>query len=275
MKTIALTGASGLIGSRIIELLGENFSFLPLRQEDGLDITDSAGLKSKVQSLKFDFLLHLAAYTNVDGAEKDREFCHRINVLGTRNLLDVCSAKNAKMIFISTDFVFDGTKNEPLDETTKPNPLGYYAQTKYEAEQLVKGQAMIARLTTPYRKEFNGKKDVVRTLKSVLEEGKQLHMITDNLVVPTFIDDIALALGHLIENYSPEIFHLVGSQAVSSYQMALMIADRWHLDKSLISFTTYAEYAKDKAARPQWSHIISTKDVGVRMKSFEEGLHHL
>ncbi len=264
--TVAITGSTGLIGSRIIELLSERFTFLPLRMEDGIDITDSAGLKSKVQSLKFDFLLHLAAYTNVDKAEVEREICHKINVDGTKNLLDICEAKGAKMILISTDFVLDGSTPEPKDETAIPHPVGYYAQTKYEAEQLVKGKGMIVRITTPYRDEFPGKKDIVRTIKSLLEEGKPLSMVADNLVVPTAIDDIAHALGYLIEHFSPEIYHVVGPEAMSSYDLAMRIADKWHLNKSLITKTTHAEYGHGKAPRPQYGNIVSKKNIGISLK---------
>jgi dTDP-4-dehydrorhamnose reductase len=307
MKTIAITGSTGLIGSRIIELLSDRFTFLPLRMEDGIDITNKTTLSSQLAARSFDILLHLAAYTNVDKAEVERKICHKINVDGTKNLLEICEAKGAKMILISTDFVFDGMpihgnpslgkvdspyqykdkkasgilpygKGDPeggrgfliptYTEISTPHPLGYYAQTKYEAEQLVKGKGMIVRITTPYRDEFPGKKDIVRTIKSLLEEGKPLSMVADNLVVPTAIDDIARALGYLIEHFSPEIYHLVGPEAMSSYDLAMRIADKWHLNKSLITKTTHAQYGHGKAPRPQYGNIVSRKNIGIKPRSF-------
>jgi dTDP-4-dehydrorhamnose reductase len=282
--TVAITGSTGLIGSRIIELLSDRFTFLPLRMEDGVDITNKHTLSSQLAARSFDILLHLAAYTNVDKAETEREICHKINVEGTKNLLDICEAKGAKMILISTDFVFDGLSlsrhPDPAvagegsraqgiptyTEISTPHPLGYYAQTKYEAEQLVKGKGMIVRITTPYRDEFPGKKDIVRTIKSLLEEGKPLSMVADNLVVPTAIDDIARALGYLIERFSPEIYHLVGPEAMSSYDLAMRIADKWHLNKSLITKTTHAQYGHGKAPRPQYGNIVSRKMIGLEMR---------
>lgn len=300
---VAITGSTGLIGSRIVELLSKKFEFIPLRQEDGVDITNHKTLSSQLAAGSFDFLLHLAAYTNVDGAETNRELCHNINVTGTKNLFDICRKKGAKMVLFSTDFVFDGL---PLDRHPDPDvagegsphkfqisssqinpntqvptyvesspchPLCYYAQTKHESEQVVKAAAMIIRLTTPYRASFEPKKDIVRTIKSLLEQGKELTMITDNLLVPTYIDDIALATGHLLAHYSPEIFHSVGATAHSAYDMGQMIAKRWNLDASLIKPTTHTEYSHGRAAaRPQYAHIISTKDLGVKMVGFEEGL---
>ncbi|MEI7652751.1 MAG: sugar nucleotide-binding protein [bacterium] len=310
---IAITGSTGLIGSRFIELLSNKFDFIPLRQEDGVDITNRESLQSTVVSRQFDFLLHLAAYTNVDGAETNRELCHNINVTGTKNLFDICQKKGAKMVLFSTDFVFDGRPlgrhpdpavagegshhkfqsappwrggpNSQINSSTQVptyvesspcHPLSYYAQTKYESEQVVQDAAMIVRLTTPYRSTFEPKKDIVRTIKSLLEQGKELTMITDNLLVPTYIDDIALATGHLLAHYSPEIFHAVGTTAHSAYDMGQMIAQRWNLDSSLIIPTTHAQYSQGRAAaRPQYAHIISTKDLGVKMKGFEEGLRML
>lgn len=264
MKTVAITGSTGLIGSRIIELLSDRFTFLPLRMEDGIDITNKETLSSQPAARSFDYLLHLAAYTNVDKAESERELCHKINVDGTKNLLEICEAKGAKMILISTDFVLDGSTPEPKNESAIPHPVGYYAQTKYEAEQVVKGKGMIIRITTPYRDDFPGKKDIVRTIRSLLEEGKSLTMIADNLVVPTYIDDIALALGYLIEHFSPEIYHVVGPEAISSYDLAMRIADKWHLNKSLITKTTHAQYGHGKAPRPQYGNIVSRKNIGIK-----------
>ena len=126
---------------------------------------------------------------------------------------------------------------------------------------------MIVRITTPYRDEFPGKKDIVRTIKSLLEEGKPLSMVADNLVVPTAIDDIAHALGYLIERFSPEIYHLVGPEAMSSYDLAMRIADKWHLNKSLITKTTHAQYGHGKAPRPQYGNIVSSKNIGHQMSS--------
>ncbi len=301
MKTVAITGSTGLIGSRIIELLSDRFDFIPLRVEDGVDITNKESLSLQLAARSFDYLLHLAAYTNVDKAETERELCHKINVEGTRNLLDICESKGAKMILISTDFVFDGlpipvnpsfgkvaSKSETegvkdgkgdslslaarssqlpqYSEDSVPHPLGYYAQTKYEAEQLVNGKGMIVRITTPYRDNFPGKRDIVRTIKSLLEEGKKVAMVADNLVVPTAIDDIALALGYLMEHFSPDIYHVVGPEAMSSYDLAMRIAGKWHLDKNLISKTTHTQYGHGKAPRPQYGNIVSRKNIGVKMQ---------
>jgi dTDP-4-dehydrorhamnose reductase len=272
---VVITGSTGLIGTRVVDLLSDRFEFIPLRQEDGFDITDREATSSKLQDARFDFLLHLAAYTNVDKAEEERELCHRINVIGTQNLLEICEIKKAKMLLVSTDYVLDGLTPEPKDENTPPHPLGYYGQTKLEAEQLIKGKGMIVRLTSPYRAEFTPKKDLVRTLKFLLETGKPLSMVSDNLIVPTFVDDIADAFGYLMQHFSSEIYHIVGPHAHSTYDVAVHIARHYHLNTSLITRTMYKDYSKGRTAtRPQYANIITTKDLGVKMKGLEEGLVH-
>lgn len=270
---IAITGATGLVGSRIVELLHRDFEFIPLSSSE-FDISNAEKVTEKLRTLDFDMFLHLAAYTNVDGAENERELAHRINVEGTKNVFDAVTAKGKQLIYLSTDFVFDGT-HPPYYEDSVHHPLGYYAQTKYEGEQVVKDNAMIVRIAYPYRASFEPKKDFVRTLKSLLEQGRELRMISDASITPTFIDDIAMALAFLFKNYTPEIYHIVGGSSLSPYEAALKIADRFKLNKSLVKSTTYAEYSVGKAPRSQWSTIKTNKNTFYKMKTFEEGLAEL
>ncbi|QQG44659.1 MAG: SDR family oxidoreductase [Candidatus Roizmanbacteria bacterium] len=270
---IAITGASGLIGSRIVELLQNDFEFLSLSIED-MDITDPDSVESNLANLDFDLFLHLAGYTNVDGAENQKELAHKINVEGTKNVFDFVSKKNKKFIYISTDFIFDG-KNPPYFEDSTPDPTGYYAQTKYEGEKIVNNNAMIVRLSYPYRANYEIKKDLVRKLIDYLKQGTQLKMITDSLITPTFVDDIAYSLKYLMNNYSPEIYHVVGADSLSPYDAANLIAKTFNLDESLIVPTTFEEYSKDKAVRSQYSQIKSKKNNFHSMKTFEEGLNEI
>lgn len=273
MMKIALTGASGLVGSRIIELLGKDFTFIPLRSTE-LDITDREQVMKKLGSLEFDLFLHLAAYTNVDGAEKEPAEAMKINRDGTQNILDAIIANQRKLIYISTDFVFDG-QNPPYYEDSPPNPLSVYGATKYEGEKIVRDAAMIVRISYPYRQEFGAKKDFVRTIKYLLEEKKRLTMVTDSLMTPTFIDDIAFGLKHLITHYTPETYHLTGAEAMSPFDAGIMIAKTYGLDETLINPVSYEEYFKGKAKRPQLSDIRSKKNTFHPMKSLKDGLQFM
>lgn len=267
---VALSGANGLVGSRIIELLKNDFQFIPLYQKD-CDITKQDDVYNFFNNYRFNLFLHLAAYTNVDGAEKEKNKVWRINVLGTKNIFQFCQKKKVKLIYISTDFVFDG-QNPPYDENSKPNPIGYYGETKYEGEKIVKNQAMIVRIAYPYRAYFEPKKDFVRSIIEKLKNKQRLTMIIDGKMTPTFIDDIAYGLKHLIKNFAPEIFHLVGADSLSPYEAGGLIAKIFNLDQNLIKKISYQEYMKNRARRPQYSEIKSIKNNFYQMKSFEEGL---
>lgn len=273
MLKIALTGADGLVGSRIIELLKNDFEFISLPQIS-MDITNKEQVDNALKNLDFDIFFHLAAFTNVPGAETNKELCFKINRDGTKNVYDAVKQKQKKFIYISTDFVFDGI-NPPYDEDHIPNPMGVYALSKYEGEKIVKDKAMIVRIAYPYRAGFELKKDFFRTFKFYLENNKPLSMITDSLMTPTFIDDIAFGLKYLFNNYKPETYHLVGSQSISPYDAAMKVAETFNLDKSLIGKTTYEEYVLGKARLPQFATIKSKKNDFYKMRSFEEGLNEV
>lgn len=284
---IAITGPNGLIGSRIIKLLHDKFTFIPLSHSE-LDITDQNQVINKFNKIDFDLLLHLAAYTNVNGAENERANAFNLNVNATKYLFDEIQKLGKKMIFVSTDFVFDG-KNPPFDEDYIPNPVGYYGQTKYEGEKVLNNDAMIVRISYPYRSDViqsganlpagkagnPGKLDFVARLSQLLKDGKLLTMVTDSSMTPTHIDDIALGLKYLIENFKPEIFHLVGKKSYSPFEIGKMIAKNIRVSADLIKPTTFKEYSKNKAPRPKFSEIISVKNDFQVMRSFEEILYDL
>jgi len=270
MKKIALTGGDGLVGSRIIELLKNDFTFRNIAQSQ-MDITDKQKVNSVINSTDFDIFLHLAAYTNVQGARLNQELAYRINRDGTKNILDAVTSRNKKMIYVSTDFVFDGTAPFYL-ENSLPNPQGIYAKSKFEGEQIVSKKAMIVRISYPYRSNFPVKNDFFRTFKLLLEQKKPFSAIVDSSMTPTFIDDIAYGLKYLFDNYSPEIFHLVGSSSHSPYDAALMIANKFKLDHSSLTKTTHEKYCIGKEPIPKSAVIKSSKNSFCKMKSFEEGL---
>lgn len=272
MLKIALTGGTGLVGSRIIEVLSPYFEFTNLSQEK-LDITNNEKVCQVLENLDYDIFLHLAAYTNVDGAEKNKDLAFQVNVTGTKNLLQKVISQEKKFIYISTDFVFDGT-TPPYSENDTPNPLNYYSQTKFQGEQVTKDKAMIIRISYPYRTKFLGKKDLVCSLKNRLEKNEPLIMINDSLITPTFIDDIAFGMKHLFVNYDTGIYHLVGGDSISPFTAGQTIAEVFGLNKNLIKPISFCEYFKDlsKVNRPKFSQIISTTNAFYKMMNFKEGL---
>lgn len=274
IKKIALTGGGGLIGSRIIELLKNDFEFINL-SSNIMDITNKDEVNKTLKNLNFDIFLHLAAYTNVAQANEQKDLAFKINRDGTKNVFEAVIRKGKKFIYISTDFVFDG-KNPPYFEDSSPNPQGIYGLSKYEGEKIVDpkkyDKSMIVRVSYPYRSFFEKKRDFFRTFKMLLEEKKPLKMINNSLMTPTFIDDIAYGLKYLFNNFVNDIFHLVGPQSLSPFEAAKLVAKTFNLDESLIGQTTYEEYIQLKPGLPQYSEIKTKKNNFWKMRSFEEGL---
>ena len=278
------TGLTGLVGSRIVELLRDKYDFENLSRASGVDISDKDKVLEKIKNSDAQIVLHLAAKTDVDGCETDKPLgqngeAWKINVEGTRNIANGCLQTNKKLIYISTDFVFDG-KNPPEGgyvETDVPSPINWYAKTKYEAEKIVqslKTSWIIARIAYPYRAEFT-KPDFFRAILEKLREGKAIEVITDQIFTPTLIDDIAFALNILIQGNSVGIFHVVGSQRLTPFDAAKIIADEFlELDKSVINKTTMLEFFNNRAPRPFQLAIKNDKitELGAKMRTFIEGI---
>jgi dTDP-4-dehydrorhamnose reductase len=302
MKTkILATGLTGLVGSRFTELLDEVYEFEHINLSNGIDILDKDAVLDKILSSDANIVIHIAAKTNVDGCQTDKEKDKQIlsfktseekenawkeektawavNVFGTQNIVKACQKTNKKIVYISTDFVFDGTKKS-YAENEKPNPINWYAKTKYEGEKLIQNSGLdyiIARIAYPYRALFK-RNDFVRGLLEKLERGEKLNMVTDHIMVPTFIDDIANALDILIRLNQKGIFHVVGSQRVTPYDAAIKIAQGFDLrDESLISKTTRREYFAGKAPRPFCLYLKNDKigKLGIEMSTFDKGLSEI
>lgn len=278
------TGLSGLVGSRIIELLSDDYEFENLSRSSGVDITDKKVINQAINKSDASLVIHFAAKTDVDGCEKDKVLgengdAWKINVLGTKNIAEACQNLKKKLIYISTDFVFDGKKDNGYTEEDSPNPQNWYGQTKYEGEKIVQNLPtpwVIVRLSYPYRSQFS-KIDFFRAMLGRLKRGEKLSVVKDHIFTPTFIDDVAFAINKLIKKEVLGIYHVVGSQFLTPFDAAILIAKIFNLNQSLISKTTREEYFKNRATRPLYLGIKNDKieKLGVEMKTFEEGLKEI
>lgn len=277
------TGLTGLVGSRITELLKDNFQFENISISSGVDITKRDAVLDAVSKASAQVILHLAAKTDVDGCEKEKELgqesdAWKINVGGAQNIVDACLKAKKRLIYISTDFIFDGKKEYYL-ENDLPNPINWYGKTKFEAEKIIQNSSCswtILRISYPYRASFS-KNDFLRGMLQCLSRGQELYALTDHIFTPTFIDDIALAINFFIKNKNEGIFNVVGSQSLTPYEAASYIAKTFGLDLSLIKKTTRKEFFKNRATRPFCLRLKNDKiqKLGLKMKSFEEGVEEV
>lgn len=280
------TGLSGMVGSRIVELLGDQFDFEDISRKTGTDISDKNAVLKRLENSDAKYVLHLAAYTNVDEAEKEKGLkeqssAWKVNVEGTRNVMQAAAVTGKHIIHFSTDMVFPGDKPLPEKyvETDLRGPLGWYATTKFEAEKVVESAQIpwtILRIAYPYRAQYE-KKEYVRIFLTLLQEGKSITAVGDHFFTPTFIDDVAFIVQTIFLQNLTGVFHITGDETVSPYFAAKKIAEVFALDSSLVSQTTRAEFFKDRAPRAFNLSLSSgrIKSLGITLHSFEEGLREI
>lgn len=275
------TGLSGLVGSRIMELLSPSMTFKNLSLETGVDITNKKDVDAYFAESSADWVFHLAAYTDVQGAEKEKEHqkestAWKVNVLATEYIVDNCRLHKKKLLYIDTDYAFDG-KSGPYDEDSIPNPQCWYAKTKTEGAKRVLSlgkDGLVVRISNPYRAHPVGKKDFVHKMLERFSQGLSISAPNDSLFVPTFIDDLAIAVERMVTVNAYGIYHVVGSEALSPYQASLQIAHIFNCDSSLVKETTFGEMFTDRAPAPQLANLTQEKikNLGVHPHTFEEGL---
>ncbi len=289
MKKVLGTGLSGLVGTKIVELLKKNFEFQNLDLTTGIDITKKKQLEKEISSSQTDTLVHLAAFTDVNQAWEQRNnkkgICYQVNVIGTRHLTELCQQYNKYLIYFSTDFVFDGKRKTPYKEIDKPHPIEWYGQTKYWAEEEIKkaiDNFCILRIAFPYRAKFQPKVDLIRKMIKSFEQKNLYPMFTDQITTPTFIDDIVYGLEKVIEVKPKGIFHLVASSFQSPYDLAIEIADVFGFDKKLVKKGSLAEYQKKQSSSSRLWHQylgLSNKkikqELGIEMSTLRKGLEKM
>ena len=295
MKLLVI-GGSGLLGYKVAKMASnEHETFLTYNyrsiQVEGctalkLDKCDRKAVFELLEKIKPDVVVDTAALHNVDYCETHPEEAWKVNVEGTRNVAEACKKIGAKIIFISTDYVFDGTKGYYTEEDT-PNPLSYYAKTKLEAEKIIQSldvNYIIARPSVIYGwnpNEVSGLKSssgksvnfVVWALQK-LEKGEEIKAVTDQYSSPTLADNLAEALLVMASSEKQGIYHTAGKDCVNRYEFTLKIAEVFGLDKSLIKPVT-SEIFKQVAKRPKKCCLDvskAEKDFGIRFLTVEEGL---
>lgn len=280
MIPVLTTGLSGMVGSRIEELLSGDFQFTDMSRRTGVDITNDGAVEEYIRHHDATVVLHMAAKTDVDGCEDDKLLGEEgeawmVNVIGTENIAAAVKKTGKRMIYISTDFVFDGTK-EQYTEDDEPNPVNWYGVTKQEGEMRVKEMdipAAIVRISYPYGTNNTQKKDFVQRMRQLIEDNRQLKAVTDHVFMPTHIDDIAKALGALLTQSLTGTYHVVGSRPVTSVEVIQEIADRMKKPVMIVPVTR-EEYFKERAFRPR--NLILNNDriteLGIRMRGFGEGM---
>lgn len=218
---VMVTGARGMLGTDICAALSAQHEVRGVDLED-FDITDPGATRAAVASCRPELVIHCAAWTDVDGCERDPERAFRHNAGGTWHVASACAEAGARLVYISTDFVFDGEKREPYTEFDQPNPLSVYAASKLAGENLVRGLLpghYIVRSAWLYG--TSGRSFVHRILAAAAERG-EVRVVADQFGSPTFTCDLAAAIGELIVSGRaiPGTYHLVNAGVCSWAELA-------------------------------------------------------
>ncbi|WP_066309678.1 dTDP-4-dehydrorhamnose reductase [Bacillus sp. FJAT-29814] len=257
---ILVTGYTGQLGYDVVhEGLRRGLDVIGTGLED-LDITDEHAVSKYVMELNPDAIIHCAAYTAVDKAEDNKETCWDVNVNGTKYLAMAAKEIDAKFMFISTDYVFDGMGELPFIETDKPNPVGYYGLTKYEAEQVVQSllsEWFIVRISWVFG--LNGH-NFVKTMLSLSETRNELNVVGDQIGSPTNTFDLAKLLVDMIQAEKYGIYHATNEGFCSWAEFAKEIFRLAGKQVKVNSIAT--EEYPTRAVRPKNSRMSKQKLIG-------------
>lgn len=291
MKKILVAGSTGLVGSRFVELIKNNFAVLTLGRNNidiKINLTNKEEVSKAVQSTDAKAVVNFAAYTNVDGAEAekgDKEGeVYVLNALLPLWLSRSCQASGKTFFHISTDYVFDGKKGDrPYTEEDIPMPVNsWYAMTKcYGEENILKssGNNAIIRISYPYSGAYKRKLDIARAVVEKIKNKEPYFGIKDQKIKPTSVDDIAEALIFLLNKNAAGIYHVAGNYSpknyITPYQFAQKIAGIMNLDASLIKPISFLNLSKKRLApRPQhtWLSTKKIESLGFQITNIDEAL---
>ncbi len=292
---ILITGANGLLGQHLVKLILDSTSneiMATSKREPrlviqdsrihyySLDITDGMAVNLLLEKLRPDTIIHCAALTQVDECEQNPIKAWEINVTATRFLVEAAKQINAFMIFVSTDFVFDGIHG-PYKETDEVNPVSYYGSTKVAAEKAVAESGMpyaIVRTCLLYGNIlFGTRSNVISWVKENLEQGQKIKVVSDQWRTPTYIEDLAKGILLIADKKATGLFHISGKDFLSPYDMAMATAEYLHLDASLIEKVDASVFTQP-AKRPATTGFViekAKKELGYEPLSFREGLQKM
>ena len=288
---ILITGSNGLLGQKLvflfspqnkvigIDLQSESIFSDPNFHYENQDITNKQLLQSRIKQYNPQIIIHTAAYTDVDGCETNQEKAKLVNFEGTKNLVEICKNKKIKLIFLSTDYIFDG-ENGPYDEDNPPNPKSYYGLTKLQSEDFIKESGidfLIIRSNVLYGIGKDTKPNFLTWVIDKLSQNEKIKVVTDQFNNPTLADNLAFAIQEMVERDFSGIYHIAGSEYLSRYDFALRIASKFDFDQNAI-FPIQTKDLKQKAPRPLRGGLKIEKAQRIlktTLLSVEEGLDFL
>jgi len=281
-----VTGASGLLGNKIVELAKNDWAVIPVHRTKPLnsnslelDITDTTEVLNLLGEIKPDVVIHTASETNVDKCEIEKEQAWKINAEGTRNIAKACHKVHAKLVYISTDYVFDGEKGL-YDEEDNPNPINYYGLTKLEGEkQVIKHCKNYAILRTSVLYGWHPwKQNFTTWVINQLKQGKEITVVNDHYNTPTWAGNLAEIAIEVAEKNLHGLYHASGRERINRYEFAKQIARTFNLDADLVKPVKMSQLTAWIAKRPKDSSLNTgkiQKQLKTKPLNITEGLNKM
>lgn len=252
-----ITGVNGQLGYDIKkELLFRGYEHVYSPNREELDITNEKQVSKLVDQIKPNVIFHCAAYTAVDKAEEEKELCYNVNVNGTKYLVNAAKDIGAKIIYISTDYVFDGTKEGIYEVNDKTNPINYYGETKWLGEEIVRTYEnhIITRISWVFG--INGK-NFIKTMLKLAETKTELGVVCDQIGSPTYTEDLSKLLIDMAMSEKTGTYHATNEGYCSWNEFAKYIFEINEINMTVNEVLT-KDY-KTTAKRPINSKLDKSK----------------
>lgn len=255
---VLVTGVKGQLGHDVVkECEKRGIEAVGVDVEE-MDITDAQAVDRVITDAKVDAVIHCAAYTAVDAAEDNVEICRRVNADGTEHIAKVCRKLDIKMVYLSTDYVFDGEGERPWEPDDERHPLNVYGQTKYEGELAVEQNLekyFIVRIAWVFG--VNGK-NFIKTMLRLGEERGAVSVVNDQIGSPTYTEDLAVLLVDMVQTEKYGRYHATNEGLCSWYEFACEIFRQAGMDQVKVTPVDSNAFPA-KAKRPHNSRMSKDK----------------
>ncbi len=292
---VLITGANGLLGQELVSTMSRhpNYDVLatardPLPRFEGgscgyapLDITDQEQVARIFEDFTPDVVINCAAMTQVDDCERDRDACWRVNADAVDFIAKQCSTLGARLIQVSTDFIFDG-EDGPYVESARPRPVNFYGKSKQAGENAARGAGIekwaVARTVLVYGTGAGlARSNIALWVINELSQGRAINVVTDQWRTPTYAPDLADGIERIVRYDKSGVYHLSGREFLSVYDFAHIVAETFDLDSSLIHPTDSTRFTQPAVRPPRTGFIIlkAETELGYRPRPVRRALRHL
>jgi dTDP-4-dehydrorhamnose reductase len=292
---ILITGANGLLGQALVHRMSRfpEYDVLATSHDDAprfdggscgyapLDVTSADDINAIFQDFTPSVVINCAAVSAIGECEANRDAAWDVNATAVKTLAAACRPVGARLVQVSSDFVFDGSDG-PYAEDARPNPVNYYGRTKLAGENAVRAAGLskwaIARTVLVYgAAQAMRRSNVVLWMIDRLSQGERIHVVDDQWRTPTYVEDLAIGIERMVHFEKTGIYHLSGREMITIHDLACTVADVFDFDTSLITPVPsgYFDDAVDRPPRTGFLILKAESELGYKPRSLREGLRQL